>query len=191
MTTSSRHGTGGSRSSRPAESGFTLLEIMLALALVGVSVVPVLLVREQSHRQSQQARVANLARLKARELLSEFEFHGLDTLSGEFDDRGLAGFRYDIEVEEIDLVTGDEEDDEYDPDDKSGSKFYKGPADSVFATADEEEDEGEYPVRRVTLTLTYPNLSSSGSDEPRKLTIETIFPALPEKDKNGNFNTVK
>lgn len=157
-----------------SERGFTLLEIMVTLALVGTAVIPMLLIRERAARQHHQARHANVARMLARQLLSEVEFRGVDQNSGDFD--GYPGFHYELEVEEVDLVTGDEEDEE---EDEPGSPNYNGPGDAIFP---EEEDDGEYPVRRVSLTIFYPNLKNTEADEPLKLEIQTIFDRLPDED---------
>ena len=164
-----------------SERAFTLLEIMLTIAVVGVAVVPVLLIREQSKRQSYQARNANIARTLARELMSEIEFHGLDPQASQIE--GYPGFEYEYEVEQVDLVSGEEEDedDRNDPYNQKSSdnSVFSGPRDSVFPEEQEEED--SYLVRRVKLTIRYPNLKTNGGDEPNQLVIETILPALPEE----------
>ena len=159
--------------------GFTLLEIMLTLALVAIGVIPVLLTRERSVRQSYRAHHLNTARTLARELLTELEFHELDQMSGEFD--GYPGFSYDIEVEEVDLVTGQEEEDEDNPYSTQGG--YQ-PADSIDP---EEGEEMDYPVRRVTLTLKFPNLKLEATDD-EELKIITIFPPLPKDDDEFGTN---
>lgn len=165
------------------ERGFTLLEIMLTIAVVGVAVVPVLLIREQSTRQSYQARNANIARTLARELMSEIEFHGLDPQAGPID--GYPGFAYEYEMEQIDLISGETEDEEdkYDPyNRKSTDGKIFSPSDGLAPNEDTLEEDA-YLVRRVTLTITYPNLRTTGEDEPNRLVIETIFPALPEDEE--------
>ncbi|MFH0944078.1 MAG: type II secretion system protein [Planctomycetota bacterium] len=167
------------------ERGFTLLEIMLTIAVVGIAVVPALLIREQSTRQSYQAQNANIARTLARELMSEIEFHGLDPQASQID--GYPGFEYEYEMEQIDLISGEADDkenqnDPYNRNSSDGAAF--SPSDAVFPSEEVEED--SYLVRRVTLTITYPNLKTNGEDEPNKLVIETIFPALPEDEKEFN-----
>ncbi|MBI4878239.1 MAG: type II secretion system protein [Planctomycetes bacterium] len=175
----------------PSERAFTLLEIMLTIALVAVAIVPMLRIREQCTRQSYQARNANLARMLARELMSEIEFHGLDQISGQID--GYPGFSYEAEIQEVDLITGkDEQEDEEkdDPFNSSRDSTYQ-PADAVWAADREEEKENqEYPARRVRLTLFYPNVARDASEEPLKLVIETLFAPLPEEDSAfANRNT--
>lgn len=166
-----------------SEHAFTLLEIMLTIAVVGVALVPILLVREQSRRQSYQARNANIARTLARELISEIEFHGLDPQASQIE--GYPGFEYEYEIEQIDLVSGEEEgeddrNDQYNQD-SSSSAVFSGPGDAIFP--EEQEQQDAYLVRRVKLTIRYPNLKTNAGDEPNQLVIETILPALPEEEE--------
>ncbi len=160
------------------ERGFTLLEIMMTITLVGVTIIPMLLIRERSTRQAYQAHHYNTVRMLARELLSELEFRELDTMAGEID--GYPGFSYTIEVQEVDLVTGEEEEDEDDPYGKGyGNSGGYTPADAI--DPDDEDEEMDYPVRLVTLTLKYPNLKDD-AEESAELKIETIFPPLPKEE---------
>ena len=162
--------------------GFTLMEIMVTLAVVAIAMTLVLQNREQAMMNSYQARWANLARSLARELLSELEFHELDQLNGRWDKYDL--IEYEIEVDEEDLLTGEEEDDE---DEYEGTSFDtrgdNAPADLVDPNA-EEEEEDNYPVRRVKLTVYYPDVRNMADDDPKPLSlvIETIFRALPEDE---------
>src|SRR5690606_27253112 len=142
-------------------------------------------IRERAVEQAYQAHHLNTVRMLARELLSELEFHELDQMAGEFD--GFPGFSYQIEVQEVDLVTGEEEEDEDDPFGKnSGNAGGYKPADAIDPNDEDEEDEMDYPARLVTLTIKYPNLSAD-SEEPAEFQIETIFPPLPkEEDSYGS-----
>jgi prepilin-type N-terminal cleavage/methylation domain-containing protein len=170
-----------------SDKAFTLLEIMLTMAIVGVAVVPALLIREQSKRQSYQARNANIARTLARELMSEIEFHGLDPRASRIE--GYPGFEYEYEIEQVDLVSGEEEDeqDQNDPynQQRTDSRVFTGPGDAIFPE-EQEQDDDSYLVRRVKLTIRYPNLKKDGADQPNQLVIETILPALPEEAAEFN-----
>lgn len=163
-----------------SESGFTLLEIMMTVTLVAIAIIPLLLIRERSVIKSYQAHNANLARMHAREILSEVEFRGIDQGSGQID--GFPGFSYNVEIQEVDLVTGEDDEDEDSAfsDNNSSSSKYE-PQDQTWAD-DEEDEEKIYPVRRVTLTLWYPNLDPEAGEESLELMIEAIFPPLPEDD---------
>ncbi len=173
-------------------AGFTLLEVMVTIAVVGGSLVAILALREKAQVQMYEARNANIARSLARQFLSEIEFRDPGTQkSGGFD--GYDGFTYTLDIREVDLVTGDDPEDKngdgFTKDDKtnSSSKKKKSSSSSAFKpgdAVDPEEDELEYPVRRVKLTIDYPNLSDSGDQagKAHQLVIETILPALPKDD---------
>ncbi len=162
---------------------------MLTLAVMAL-IVPMLAIREQSVNQYIAARNDNLARTIARDLLTELEFHDLDSRGGQID--GQPGFTYQLDIEEVDLVTG-----EGDPeaekrekdkqakragDDDSSSRFK--PSDAQGGKNDELQELVD-PVRKVKLTLKYPNLREDAK-EPNQLVIETILPALPEAIEEHN-----
>jgi hypothetical protein len=165
------------------------VEILVTLALVAIAIFPLLQAREMSMIKSYQARDANLARELARRLLSELEFHDLQNLRGPVD--GYPGFVYEIEVEDEDLVTGEKEDED---EKKLGTTKNKPKKDqdenpSPFSPADAVDPETEnqdYPVRRVKLTLTYPNLLDD--EKPHQLVIVTLLQPLPE-DGDGTSST--
>lgn len=171
-----------------ADCGFTLLEIMVTLAVIGGALVLVLQNREESMMNYYVARDANLARNLARELLSEVSYREPDDLHGRFD--GFPDFEYEIEISHEDLVSGETEDGE-EQDEYSTGRDWKGDdrnQDSQgagFSPGDivENEDQPEYPVRRVKITVRYPNLKDTKDDaEPLKLVIETILPPLPDDE---------
>lgn len=180
------------RLSDATRRGFTLLEIMITIAVLGFAIMPMLLIREQSETRYYQARYANVARELGRELMSEIEFRGIDHDSGQFD--GYPGFSWQLEIQEMDLVTGKgETDDQKREREEKEEKKNKGKNNSLYQPADatigkdgeEEEDEDEvYPVRRVTLTILYPDLTAE-NDVPAKLVLETILPMLPDEDDEG------
>lgn len=192
------------RNSRPTSlnsrsRGFTLLEIMATLAIVGGVMVYVLESREKALSNFYIARNANIANSLARDLMSELAFKEPDDLRGGFD--GYDGFEFEIEITREDLVSGEsEEDDNSDPystnrdwkerdKEGTGSDSSSGnnsggftPGDSVFP-GDEDEDQPEYPVRRIKVTVFYPNLREISDDpEPLKLILETILPPLPDEE---------
>jgi len=172
----------------PRVRGFTLLEIMVTLAIVAIAIIPMLGLREESMLKSYQARNANMARELSRELLSELEFHNLEVLSGEVE--GYPGFFYEIEVTLEDLVTGEKDEEEdnkqlgtSDKKNNNNNNEDEGFT-SAFTPADavdpEDAQNQEYPVRRVKLTLTYPNLVDE--DKPKEMVIVALLQPLPEDD---------
>jgi prepilin-type N-terminal cleavage/methylation domain-containing protein len=168
-------------------SGFTLLEVMVTMAIVGGALVTLLISREKAVNDLIETRNNNWARQIAREMLTELEFHELDRYSGQLDQ--YPGFSFDIHVEDIDLVTGegdaDAEEREREKKEKRLSNEQQGDADSRFKPGDLlEDEEGQeelvYPVRKVKLRVEWPNMSGADGAEPNKLEIEAILPQLPE-----------
>lgn len=169
--------------------GFTLLEVMVTLAVIGGALVLVLRNREDAMTNYFQARNANIARNLARELLSEISFKELDALRGKFE--GFPDFEYEVEITYEDLVTGEDEEQEDDDPfstgrDWKGQESDSGSSSSGFVPGDaidkSEDEQAEYPVRRVKLTIFYPNLKDDSDDpEPLKLVVETILPPLPDE----------
>ncbi len=161
----------------------------MTIALIGVCLIPMLSIRERSINQYIDARNDNLARMKARDILTELEFHDLDSRGGQID--GLPGFTYQLDIEEVDLVTG-----EGDPDaekrekDKQAKRNGDNDPNARFdrsdvQTKDDELQELVDPVRKVKLTMRYPNLKEDAK-EPNQFIIETILPALPEAIEEHN-----
>jgi prepilin-type N-terminal cleavage/methylation domain-containing protein len=172
---------------RATDSGFTLLEVMVSLSLM-VTVFLMLQIREESINRSIDARNSELARMLARELLTELEFHDLESRGGPFDE--YPGFSYSVEVEEVDLVTGEGDPEAEKREQEKQLKRAGGDPESRFdrsdlQTNDDELQELVYPVRKVKLTMRYPNLSE-GAKEPYQIDIETILPALPEAIEEHN-----
>lgn len=158
---------------------------MVTLFVMGVCVFTLMQIREGATNNYHEARNVNWARMLARQLLSELEFHKVEPTSGGFD--GYPEFFYEIETTEVDLVTGKGDEDrnrareKQDRKDKIKPKNEKSgftPSDAQNDSEDEEE-EHVYPVRRVKLTLRYPDFRRNAK-EPRTLVVESIFPALPE-----------
>lgn len=182
-------------SGRPVSSsrGFTLLEVMATLAIIGGVMVIVLESRESALSNFYVARNANIARSLARELMSELSFKEPDDLRGGFD--GYEGFEFEIEITREDLVSG-ETDEESDNDPYSTGRDWKErdkgtgssgssnsggftPADSLIP---DDEEQPEYPVRRIKVTVFYPNLRGGDDADPLKLVLETIMPPLPDEE---------
>jgi prepilin-type N-terminal cleavage/methylation domain-containing protein len=171
---------------RRSGRGFTLVEILVTIAIIAIAMFPLLQAREMSTVKSFRARDANLARELARRLLSELEFHDLQDLNGEVE--GYPGFLYDITVEEEDLVTGEKEDEDEKQlgSSKNKSKKEQDQNPSAFKPGDavdpDEAESQDYPVRRVKLTLTYPNLLDE--EKPHQLVIVTLLQPLPDQEEN-------
>jgi len=71
----------------PSSAGFTLLEVMIALAVVGIALVPLLMLHRQSIRSIIRSRETTCAALLAQEIMTRAElekFPPLGVSSGDF-----------------------------------------------------------------------------------------------------------
>lgn len=168
------------RTRRRFDVGMTILEVTVALMVVAIAIFPMLEIREKATISAYAARNNNIATSLARQLLSEIEFRGISPLSGQFDN--YPGFSYEAEITLENIVTGEKEEDKADKNKKYKNKnqddaTYK-PADSTDPN-EGEDDTSEYNLRRVHLTIKYPNFGKP--DELLQLKIETLMPPLPDK----------
>lgn len=160
---------------------------MVSLGMMAF-VFTIIQLREGSINRSIEARNTDLARMLAREIITELEFHDLESRGGPID--GYPGFTYQIEVEEIDLVTGEGDPEAEKREQDKQLKREGGDPNSRFDRSDlqsndEELQELVYPVRKVKLTMRYPNLREDAK-EPNQFDIETILPPLPETIEEHN-----
>lgn len=160
---------------------------MVSLTLM-VSIFLMLQIREQAINRSIEARNSDLARMLAREILTELEFHDIESRGGPFDE--YPGFSYAVEVEEVDLVTGEGDPEAEKREQDKQLKRQGGDPEARFDRSDLQSNDDElqelvYPVRKVKLTIRYPNLREDAK-EPYQVDIETILPALPEAIEEHN-----
>jgi len=99
---------------RPArEAGFTLLEVLVAVAIFALGSVAVLAIRSNSFKEAAAADTMNLARFllqrKMEEVLLEPDRYK-DGDEGTFDEPEFARFTWGVEIEEITLIGGSDED---------------------------------------------------------------------------------
>ena len=76
-------------SGAPASRGFTLLEVLIAIALLGLAIVPLLGTFSQSLRMAESSKRLTQATLIAREMMTLMElepFPELEETKGEFDE---------------------------------------------------------------------------------------------------------
>ena len=84
-------------------SGFTLLEVMVAVAIIALSFTSLLGSQSQSISYAATARFETVASLLARQKLSQIYIEGFDELSagdGDFGD-DFAGYHWQTEVEDL------------------------------------------------------------------------------------------
>ncbi len=89
--------------------GFTLLEVMIALAILAVSFTALLGTQSQAMMVTHYIRSVTIASILARSKLTELEHHfkkeGFDTFdeteSGDFSDEGYSDFQWEVTLEKI------------------------------------------------------------------------------------------
>jgi len=99
------------QTARRAESGFTLLEIMVAVAILASTLVVLLSIVTNNVRSTNHAKMTNAATFLARTKMVEVEAQILDlgftdndeSKSGTFRDLGYPQFRFDTLIERIEL----------------------------------------------------------------------------------------
>jgi general secretion pathway protein I len=101
----------GSERARAASSGFTLLEIMVAIAILSVTLVVLLSIVTNNVRSTNHAKMTTAATFLARTRMVEIEDEVLDygftdneeSTAGTFRDSGYPQFRWESVIERIDL----------------------------------------------------------------------------------------
>lgn len=91
------------RASRPRNRGFTLIEVMIALAILSIALTTVYRLHGQTMELSARARFYNLAPLLAQGKLAEIERLGLAEASDNNGDFGLTypGYTWTVHIEEM------------------------------------------------------------------------------------------
>lgn len=171
---------------RHGETGFSLLEVLVAIAIVSITVFPLLQISQESQAAAFDAKFSEVATSRIRSMLSHITAHAHpgDTAEGNFssmseeegfvDEFSYDSIRYEWEVEAMDLsldLLPEEDDEEADP--------YGTDSDDV----EDDEIDDRFRARWVKITVFY--LREDGQE--RELTVETFLPPLP-KDDTGYFN---
>jgi prepilin-type N-terminal cleavage/methylation domain-containing protein len=180
-----------SADNRRRRSGFTLLEIMVTVALVGICILPLLEVRESSSQMAYRSGHQLHALAYAERLLEE-RLLDPDEVKEEI---GVIEedptYSWVLTLEDYDLSTGRviEEDEEQQGFSQSSnfsqtSGFTAGaPGDAVLPDEDEVADEdSQHRVRRFKLAVRWPSLSG---DAPDELLLEGFLPVAREEDESG------
>jgi prepilin-type N-terminal cleavage/methylation domain-containing protein len=177
---------------RPGAAGFTLVEVLAALAIVALTVFPLLLVVEQAERNTFDAKFATLCSGRVRSLLAELQREAkpgtngagdFSTMTEEegFDERfAFADIRYEWLCQSMDLSTdvapkADETEDEAR---ERKSREEKKEKAEQEREADEAID-ARFRVRYLKVTCFY----KLEDGEERELVVETYAPPLPTEEQ--------
>lgn len=157
------------RTGRPAAPGFTLIEVVVALAILAISLTALLTTQAASLRNASKVRDLTIATLLARskmvdieqELFDEGFTTGDQEDSGDFSDEGYREFKWEAKVSEVEitldtlghLCEGFEEETDYDDSGEGGCgdmlAGFGGPLEGTM-------DEIGNSMRFVELTITWP-----------------------------------
>jgi prepilin-type N-terminal cleavage/methylation domain-containing protein len=147
-----------------AQAGFTLLEVMVTVGIVGTLILPILGVRE--HATARVYRASNMleATRHGQELLAQRLRNpaSSDSENGVIED--APEFRYELTIEDYDLSLGYSDDEEIQ--DRDGDGFpddVNVPGDAT--DNDEPEERTPHKWRRYELTITWDGFADESEDE--------------------------
>jgi len=160
-----------------AASGFTLLEIMVTVAIFGICLLPILHVREEATNRAYRTEHMLQGLHIAQELIAEHgrEIEQMKQVESRFEDD--PAFRYVVTFEDWDLATGraeDELDEEETLDDPNGPL---APADAAVPPEDVRGD--PHKVRRFRIEVFWPDIETA--DDEESLLLEGFIPRMWEE----------
>ena len=83
-------------------SGFTLLEVMVAMAILAIALVAVLSFQAQSISMANEARLMTTASMLTQSKIAEIESVGTETSSGDFGE-DFPNYRWELSIADTDL----------------------------------------------------------------------------------------
>jgi general secretion pathway protein I len=105
--TTPNHKRRNGRMKRTSEKGFTLLEVMIAVAILAITLVAVFQSQSQSISMAGNARFLTTASLLAQSKMAEMEAIGMKNIKTEAGDfgRDFADYEWRMTVKEMDIET--------------------------------------------------------------------------------------
>jgi len=161
------------------QRGFTLLEVMVTIGLIGVVLLPILAVREQATNRAFRSKYMLLALHQAEELLAKHgrELEQIDKYEGRVEEH--PSLRYEITFENWDLATGRPEDEELEDDPFANDFGAIPPSDAV--AAEEEDIDDPHRTRRFSIKVYYPDVEIVDAEE--LIVLEGFLPRMWERDQ--------
>ncbi|MHC4944057.1 MAG: type IV pilus modification PilV family protein [Planctomycetota bacterium] len=165
-------------SNAAAARGFTLLEVMVSVAILAIAIVPMLFLREDSFNKAIKTKAERMAQQLAQQLLSQIALEvRAGTHHGEFE--GWSDYQYEYTVTIYDFGSSFGDEDFYDEDDR----FYNNdPDDSVYLDED-LQSYGPMVMRHVELIVTYPNFVDEEGGDGNEYIVDTYMPLLMTEEQ--------
>jgi prepilin-type N-terminal cleavage/methylation domain-containing protein len=159
--------------------GFTLLEVMVSVAILALSIVPILILREDSFTKAMTTKAERTAQQLAQQLISQLALEErVGEGGGEFED--WPDFRFEYTVTVYDFGTGMGDEDYYD---EYGDPYYdQQPDDSVLFDED-LTDCGPLMTRHVEVIVYYPTFVGEDNLEEKEYIIDTYLPMLMTEEQ--------
>ena len=184
--------TSAERAARPvlraparAEAGFTLLEVLVTLAIVTLAIMPMLAVRDAAwniaYRSGHMLRAADYAE----RILAEHMTDPDDVKEQQGVIEEDPAFEYELTIETYDLSTGRVEE-AGDESFSASSKFSQVPAagaPDAGLSEDEEAEDSPHRERRFKLHVMYPGLDDDNKEE---YVLEGYLPMVKEHKDLAN-----
>ena len=170
------------RSAEPRQRGFTLLEVMVTVGLIGIVLLPILQVREQATNRAFRSKYMLLALHHGQELLARYgrEIDQIDKYEGRVEE--APSLRYEISFQDWDLSTGRPVDEELEDDPFANDYGALPPSDAVAAEEEEDIDD-PHRVRRFSIKIYFPDVDTEDKEE--MVVLEGFIPRMWEKGGNS------
>ena len=176
-------------------AGFTLLEVMIALAILGISLTVIVEAQQGSMRQVRRSKMltiaSQLARYKMIEIEDELFTEGFSDFEevehGDFSDEGFERFTYHLKVDKIELPTNVDEDaltNELGDDASSSTTGVMALGGKMLSSQFEMiRNVLEQSIRRVSLEVRWP--AGTSGKKKRSLSVSAYFTDPRRVDQMG------
>jgi prepilin-type N-terminal cleavage/methylation domain-containing protein len=171
------------------QAGFTLLEIMVVVGIVGLCILPILTVKGQSTARAYKAKMMRTAMDHAERLLvdcmrTEEEYDRYESTIEQD-----STFTYVLTLEEFDVSTGltAEEAEDVEAEEDDGQSLFGGstPGDAGVGNPDEDDEERDNPhlVRRFRIRVLWPSWDGEDDEADDYVDLEGYLPRVFDREE--------
>jgi len=159
------------------EQGFTLMEIMAAVFMLGVLLLPLLTIKERATSRVERAHARLRALVHAEDMISAARRDPKEHLEEEGRIDGDEWYRYEFTLENWDASTSFADPDE-DEDGNSTLFPENAPADAAIPATDAQEETDPHKVRRFQIEIFWPHFEHP--DQEDSLRFDGFLPRVAE-----------